>query len=200
MKKKENIVGCTECGLILKKPDLDLTHQFQCPRCDAAIYRFGQNYNLVIMLVITSLVLFLPSFLLPLLTLKILDISQTTTLFETLIVFANDGYIILSIFIIFIGIFIPIIMLVLILLILIPLKNNGDPKKVSKYFKWYETLIEWQMAEVYLISIFVTIVKLQKMAEVKLEIGLYFFIAFLFFMFVSMIMFNPHDIWSKDEL
>jgi len=200
MNKRENIVGCKECGLVLKKPTLDLTYQFECPRCDAAIYRFGQNYNLVLMLVITSLVLFLPSFFLPLLTLKILDISQTTTLLETLIVFADDGYIVLSIFIVFIGILIPIMMLVLIMLILIPLKRNVHPTKVSRYFKWYESLMEWQMAEVYLISIFVTIVKLQKMAEVKLEIGLYFFIAFLFFMFVSMIMFNPHDIWSKDEL
>ena len=200
MSKIEDKIACKDCGLVLKKPHLDLEHQFNCPRCNGVIYRFGQNHTLVLILAITSLSLFLPALFLPLLTLEILEIKQTTTLMQTVAIFINDGYVLLSVFITLIGVFVPFIMLLLILLILIPLQKGVHPKKVSYYFKMYEHLLEWQMAEVYLISIFVSIVKLQKMAQLHLEIGLYFFIGFLFFMFVTMVLFNPYDIWSEDEV
>ena len=119
---------------------------------------------------------------------------------STVFIFFENGYIGVSLFITFIGIIIPFIMLVLILFILIPLKNGSSPRKVSKLFKVYEYLLEWQMAEVYLISVFVSIVKLNKMATLDIGLGLYFFCSFLFFMFVTITFFNPYDIWNKNEL
>lgn len=196
----KKLIACKDCGLILEKPYLDLEHQFNCPRCNAVIYRFGQNHTLIIMLAITTLILFFPSILLPIMTLEILDMKQTVSLVETVLVFTNDGYVLLSIFITFIGVLIPFIMLVLILLILIPLYKGEKPKKVSYFFRCYELLFEWQMAEVLMISVFIAIIKLQKMAQLYLEVGFYFFIVFLFFMFVTMVLFNPYEIWSQDEI
>lgn len=196
----KKLIACKECGLILEKPHLDLQHQFNCPRCNGVIYRFGQNHTLIIILAVTTLILFFPSVFLPIMTLEILEIKQTTSLLETVFVFSNDGYLLLSVFVTFIGILIPFLMLILMLLILIPLNNGANPKTVSNYFRWYESLFEWQMAEVFMISIFIAIIKLQKMAQLQLEIGFYFFIAFLFFMFVTMVLFNPYEIWSEDEV
>lgn len=200
MKKIQNKIACKECGIILNKPKVDYKHQFNCPRCDACVYRFGQDYQTIILLTITSLILFFPSIFLPLITLKILGLEQTTTLVQGVFIFFENGYIGVSLFITFIGIIIPFIMLILILFILIPLQNGYSQKKISKIFKIYEHLLEWQMAEVYLISVFVSIIKLNKMATLEIGIGLYFFCSFLFFMYITISLFNPYDIWSKYEL
>lgn len=200
MKMHQHKIACKECGLILNKPKADYTHQFICPRCKACVYKFGQDYETIILMTLTSLILFFPSITLPLITLKIFDLEQTTTLIETVFIFFDNGYIGVSIFITLIGIIIPFIMLLLILFILIPLKNGSSHKKVSGFFKLYEYLLEWQMAEVYLISIFVSIIKLNKMATLHVETGLYFFCAFLVFMFITINFFNPYDIWNKNEV
>lgn len=200
MKELKNKIPCKECGIILNKPIIDYKHQFNCPRCNACVYRFGQDYLTIILMTITSLILFFPSISLPLITLKILELEQTTTLMQTVFIFFENGYIGVSLFIIVIGVIIPFVMLILILFILIPLKNGSSHKKVSIYFKLYESLMEWQMAEVYLVSIFVSIIKLNKMATLEIGIGLYFFCAFLFFMFITINFFNPYDIWNKNEL
>lgn len=56
------------------------------------------------------------------------------------------------------------------------------------------------MAEVYMISIIVSIIKLQKMATLSIGLGFYFFLGFLIMMFLTMSLFNPYDVWNDDEL
>ncbi|AXH10169.1 paraquat-inducible protein A [Malaciobacter halophilus] len=191
---------CKDCGLVLKKPKVDYKHQFHCPRCNAIIYRFGQDYQTVLLFAITSIILFIPAIILPILSLEILDLKQTTTLIETLLIFFESGYTAISLLITFIGIIIPFFMLILIMSILIPLKFGKDAKFVSKPLKFYEHLLKWQMAEVYMISIVVAIIKLQKMATLHIGLGFYFFLGFLIMMFLTMNLFNPYDVWNDDEL
>lgn len=62
---------CKDCGLVLKKPKVDYKHQFHCPRCNAIIYRFGQDYQTVLLFAITSIILFIPAIILPILSLEI---------------------------------------------------------------------------------------------------------------------------------
>lgn len=189
-------VGCQDCGLILNKPFFDVKHQFHCPRCNAVIHRFGQNENLVIIMTITTLILFIPTIFLPLLTLTILDIEQTTSLIQTLSIFINDGYVLLSIFVVFIGILIPFILLTLIIFLLLKLKTKQHYPKILNLYK---ELSEWQMAEVALVSVFIAIIKLQKMAELHIEIGLFFYVLFLFMMILTQSLFNSYDIWRQYE-
>lgn len=199
-KNLQKITICKDCGLVLNKPKIDYKHQFHCPRCNAIIYKFGQDYQVILLFAITSIILFLPAIFLPLLSLEILELEQTTTLIQTLLIFFNSGYTAISVLITFIGIIIPFCILVLILSILIPLKLGKDAKFVSKPLKFYEHLLEWQMAEVYMISIVVAIIKLQKMATLHIGFGFYFFFGFLIMMFLTMSLFNPYDIWNEDEL
>ncbi|AXH12655.1 paraquat-inducible protein A [Halarcobacter bivalviorum] len=196
----EKITICKDCGLVLNKPQLDYNHQFHCPRCNALIYKYGQDYLTVLLFAITSIILFIPAIFLPLLSLEILDLKQTTTLVETLLIFFKNGYTAVSILITFIGIIVPLCMLILIMSILIPLKLGKSAKYVSKPLKFYEHLLEWQMGEIYMISIVVAIIKLQKMATLDIGMGFYFFLCFLLMMSLTMALFNPYDVWNENEI
>ncbi len=199
-KSLKKITICKDCGLVLNKPTMDYKHQFHCPRCNAIIYRFGQDYQVILLFAITSIIFFIPAIFLPLLSLEILELKQTTTLIKTLLIFFNNGYIAISILITFIGLIIPFCMLILILSILVPFRYGKKAKFVSKPLKLYRYLLEWQMAEVYMISIVVAIIKLQKIAILHIGFGFYFFLGFLIMMFLTMALFNPYDIWNENEV
>lgn len=196
----EKLNICKDCALVLNKPPLDYKHQFHCPRCNALIYKYGQDYLTVILFAFSSIVFFIPAVTLPLLSLEIMDLKQTTTLVETLLIFFKSGYTAISILITFIGVVVPLFMLILILSILIPLKLGKSAKYVSKPLKLYEHLLEWQMGEIYMISIVIAIIKLQKMATLDIGLGFYFFLIFLVMMSLTMTLFNSYDVWNDDEL
>ncbi|WP_164970047.1 paraquat-inducible protein A [Arcobacter sp. CECT 8983] len=199
-KNFKNLTICKDCGLVLNKPELDYSHEFHCPRCNSLIYKFGQDYLTVLLFAFSSIILFIPAVTLPLMSLEILDLTQRTTLVETLLIFFKNGYTAISILITFIGIVVPLFMLLLILIILIPLRIGKKAKYVSAPLKLYENLLEWQMGEIYMISIVVAIIKLQKMATLHIGLGFYFFFAFLVMMSFTMALFNPYDVWNDDEL
>ncbi len=191
--------ACEECGLIINQPDVDMEHEYYCPRCKALTYRSGQEFKYIIMMAISALIFFIPAITLPILTLNIAGISQNTTLIQAVWAFFGDGYASIAVLVLFTGIIVPLLMLLLILSILLPIHFHVPPKKIAPFFLMYEELSAWSMGEVYLISILVAIIKLQKMAELTIGVGLYLFSAFLITMFISIVWFNPHDIWHIDK-
>ncbi|XPV54244.1 MAG: paraquat-inducible protein A [Halarcobacter ebronensis] len=127
-KSLKKLTICKDCGLVLNKPHLDYDHQFHCPRCNALIYKYGQDYLTILLFVFTSIILFIPAVTLPLMSLEIMDLKQSTTLVETLLIFFKNGYAAISIFITFIGIVVPLFML-------ISYFNNTYSFKIWKKFK-----------------------------------------------------------------
>jgi len=73
-------------------------------------------------------------------------------------------------------------------------------RNISFIFKVYNFLKEWNMAEVYMVAILVSMIKLDNISIMKLDIGLYLFFIFLFLFFLTIRFFNPHDLWHKELL
>ncbi len=191
--------SCHECGAIVEMYHTDEDHQLECPRCSAILYRSGQEFTLIIVVALSSLIFFVPSLLLPVLTMNIAGMSQTTSLLQAALVFFSDGYAAIGIVAILTGLTIPAIMLVLIIMILVPIKIGVNPLKVKSVYNLYLHLKTWGMGEVYLVSVFIAIIKLQKMATLNIGLGLYLFTAFLITFYIVIVWFNPNDIWEKNE-
>jgi len=192
--------ACHECGVIVNKPKLDREHQFYCPRCNATIYRPGQRMRYVVVMALSSIIFLIPALFLPLLSLNIAGIEQMTTLVGAIASFFDDGYDLLAFVVLITGIIAPLTMLLMVLLILIPTRMGMKVRNVAPIFIIYEYLLEWGMGEVYLVSIFVSMIKLQEMSMLVIGIGLYLFVGFLLTFFITILWFNPHDIWHKYEL
>jgi uncharacterized paraquat-inducible protein A len=63
----------------------------------------------------------------------------------------------------------------------------------------YSHLYEWNMQEVFLISVFITIVKLRDIYNLTLESGLVYVIAFVLTFYSSLMLLNIDDVWCIDE-
>lgn len=195
-----NQTACKECGIIIDIDDFDASHQYACPRCHSVFYRPGEDYNLVMAMVVSSSLFFLPTLFMPIMTLDIMGMTHSVTLMEAVWFFAVEGHTIIAIIAAACGVVIPLAMLGLILMMIVPVKMGYPHKRVSLFFRIYERIRGWAMAEVYLISIFVAIVKLGGMAELTLDFGLYSFLFFLLTFYISIVWFNPDDLWNQHEL
>lgn len=192
--------ACHDCGVIIDITDFDTSHQYACPRCRSAIYHPGEGFNIVIAMIISSFLFFIPVLIMPIMTLKIMDTTHSVTLLEAVWFFAADGHLIIALIATACGVVIPLILLDLIFMMLIPIKLGYSPKRIRTYFRLYLTIKNWGMAEVYLVSIFVAIIKLDGMAELSLDFGLYSFIFFLITFYISIAWFNPRDLWSQYDM
>ncbi len=192
--------ACGDCGVIIDVDDFDTTHQYSCPRCHSTFYRPGESFDLVMVMAITATLFFVPAIFLPIMTLEIMGQSHSITLFEAVWFFVSDGYIIIALIAAASGVLIPLLLLGLIMMMTIGLKLGYKPRSLSYLFRSYEHLSGWAMAEVYLVSIFVAMIKLDGMAELTLDFGLFSFGFFLVTFYITIIWFNPHDLWNQDVL
>ena len=189
--------ACKDCGLIIEITNFDSSHQYSCPRCESVFYRPGESFDLVLVMAISAFLFFIPTLFLPVLTLEIMGQSHSVNLIEAVIYFYNDGYFVIAIIASSVGVFIPLTILFLIMSLIIPAKMGKPIGRLKNLFRYYEHLVPWSMAEVYLISIFVAIVKLAGMATLKLDFGLACFAFFLLSYYVTVTWFNAEDLWNQ---
>ncbi|WP_457598513.1 paraquat-inducible protein A [Hydrogenimonas sp.] len=191
--------ACKECGIIVHLPLHLSGSQYRCPRCNALIYRRGQKFSHIIVMAFTSLMLFVPLTFLPILDLNIMGLEAQSTLFQALWMVYRDGYYGIAFIAMMTGVLIPPIMMLLLLAMLVPLHFGYRPKKVRLWYRLYEKMYDWGMAEVYLISIVVSMVKLHGMGSLHIGLGFYMFIFFFITFYITTVWFNPDDIWYDDD-
>lgn len=194
------LTACKQCGTVVGMPEHLSPSQYRCPCCNALIHRRGQAFTDIIIMAVTTLLLFVPLTFLPVLSLNIMGIRSSATLFEALWQLYADGYYTIAVLSILTGLLIPVFMMVLLLLILVPIRLGYRPKTVALYYRIYDHMKEWGMAEVYLISIMVAIIKLSKMATLHVGLGLFVFVFFFLTFYITTVWFNPDDIWDEDAI
>ncbi|NPA29176.1 MAG: paraquat-inducible protein A [Epsilonproteobacteria bacterium] len=200
MAKKSETTACKECGVLVSVPLHLGIGQYRCPRCEGLLYRRGQPFSHVIVMALAALTLFLPLLFLPILDLNIMGQENSATLFKAFWVVYKDGYYLIALLALWTGILAPVAMLVLLLAILLPIHFGHRPHWIRHAYRLYETMREWGMAEVYLISIVVSMVKLHGMGTLHIGPGFYIFILFFLTFFITTVWFNPDDIWLDDAL
>lgn len=128
-------------------------------------------------------------------TIHLLGMDRSVTLLEAVWFFTQDGYLLVALIAVAAGLLIPILLLGLIFFILGALLLGYTIRDVRLASRLYGTLRSWSMAEVYLISVFVAVVKLQGMATLDYDTGLFAFVFFLLTFYITIVWFNPQDLW-----
>ncbi len=194
------MTACKQCGTLVRLPEHLKLSQYHCPYCNALLHRRGQKFSDIIIMAISAILLFVPLTFLPILSLNIMGMESTATLFQALWQLYTDGYHVIAVLSMLTGLLLPVFMMVLLLMILVPLRLGYRPQKVALYYRIYEMAKEWGMAEVYLISIMVAIIKLSGMATLHVGVGLFVFIFFFILFYITTVWFNPDDIWDDDAI
>lgn len=192
--------ACPECGSLVTFPAHFSDARYHCPRCHALLHRRGQRLLYVIMMAATALILLVPLLFLPILNLNVMDMQSEATLMGTLWALYRSDYQMIAILMLFTGVIVPALMMLTLLLLLIPLRRHQRTGWHARLYHLYEHAKEWGMAEVYLLGILVSIIKLQKMASLYFGSGIIFFGLFSLVFYITVVWFNPEDIWDEDAI
>ena len=152
--------ACPECGAVATISTVTVPSNTHVPRCDSILYHPGEPYSYVLAAAISAFILLIPALMMPIMTIHILGMDRSVTLLEAVWFFTQDGYLLVALIAVAAGLLIPVLLLGLIFFILGALLLGYTIRDVRLASRLYGTLKNWSMAEVYLISVFVAVVKL----------------------------------------
>ncbi|MBG7602611.1 MAG: paraquat-inducible protein A [Gammaproteobacteria bacterium] len=195
----DNLVACHSCDLLHEKTVLGEGEKAWCSRCGSLLYRTNNNaIEISLALTIASLLLFLFAQLLPFLTIDVDGNKTTIYLVSTIDTLSQLDNVLLGIAGALSLVIIPLGVLLLDLLLLSALYGNKRPLTLfaRQLLLLVGRLAPWNMLEIFLLGVLVTIVKLASIAEISLHQGFWAFVALVVInLFVSTTL-EPEELWQ----
>ena len=195
----DDLVACHSCDLLHEKAALSEGQKAWCSRCGSLLYRTNNNaIEISLALTIASLLLFLFAQLLPFLSIDVEGNKTTIYLISTIDTLSQLDNVLLGIAGALFLVIIPLSVLLLDLLLLSALYSNKRPLTLfaRQLLLLIGRLAPWNMLEIFLLGILVTIVKLASIAEISLHQGFWAFVALVMInLFVSTTL-EPEELWQ----
>jgi paraquat-inducible protein A len=177
---KIELDACAECDLLLNTALPAIGEKAHCPRCGYLLQRPRKHsIERTFALSIAGLILILPANLLPLVGIKILGNSRDGNLWSGVAALFGENMWGVAILVFLASILFPLLNIILSLLISAHLFFKKPNSHLARWMRWLQHMDEWAMLEVYTLGIIVACVKLASIAELKIDFGLYAFIALL---------------------
>ena len=192
------LVGCHDCDLLFRKPQVAKGERAVCPRCGAELFENkGHSLDHTLALALTSLILFVIANINTLLVMKIGGRVQAGAIFTGVQELYAQGYWEIAILVFVVSILAPLLKLLCVFYILLPLRWGLRLPAANKVFRFYEVLHPWAMTEVYMLGILVAVVKLADLATIEPGIAVFSFAALIVFMASTDASIDSHEIWER---
>lgn len=195
---KQTLFACNECDYLIYIDDIPSGYVVSCPRCNhSIIHRKVNSINRTIAISSSGLLFFLPAIFYPLMSMQIFSLENSASLFTGMLaLWQSELYLVACLVCIF-CILTPFIKLIFAFIICLGLKMN-----YQKY-SWYKQLLlyyhkvdSWEMLEIFMVGILVSVFKLNGMAELSFNIGLLCFAALMLCVISLKLTLDKSFIWD----
>ncbi len=188
---------CRHCDMTSAIPTMDTGHVAKCIRCEQVIYKKSWcNPSGLLALCITALIITIPAFNLPLISIHLLGITEETNLIQGAIMMIDVAPLV-SFVVLLCAVIAPTLLVLSIAISSVSLALNHKAIFLPKVFKVTRLLIHWSMLEVYMVSLMVAIFKLMNYADLYIGSGFYFFVALLLLNLTIISNYSNHQYWEK---
>ncbi len=172
-------IACDHCDLLIAAPIIEVGQCALCPRCKHKISRLRPNaFMSLFAYAVTGLVLLVLANLFGLMQFKLAGNVAQITLWQSASELYFDVYKILSILVFLFTIVFPALVLLMIIMFLITIKTGIGKFYMTSLLRLIFTLIPWSMAEVFIVGIIVSLVKLVTIAQMHLGWSFWAYTAF----------------------
>lgn len=194
----EHIVACHDCDLIVALPPLADRAIARCPRCQHVIHR-GAHHTIerTVALTIAALVLFTAANAFPLLTMKAQGNETVATIISGSRILWNQGNRGLAGLVLLTTFVAPLLHSTLLLYVLVPLGFGKKAPAAADVFRWIGHVRVWSMAEVFVLGVLVSLVKLADMADIVPGIALWALGLLIPVLTASLATLDPDEVWSR---
>ena len=176
----QKTVTCHECALPVTLPSLEHKERALCPRCGFQLTQFYENrWDRVLAFSITALIFLLLSLPYPFLSFSASGHLNQITIIEGIEILFDKGHWLLAIIQFMAIIALPCIILMSLAYLTVLLKTGVKIRGKKQLVSLVYWLIPWSMAEVFLVGVMVSLIKLNDLADVSLGLSFYAYTAFI---------------------
>ena len=196
----EEHIACPICDLYLREEYVRHVNEGECPRCGYSIYKKKKNsVTRVFIYSFTGLLLYYPAITMPLLTLESSGFKQSASLYDSVVLLYDEGFLFLSICVFLFCLCSPLLKLYFSFVVSSSIKFNAVTKKTHTFFKQYLFFTHWEMLEIFFLGMLISITKLVDLANVDFEFGFFVFSYFLFVVYTIPIFLDKDLFWREIE-
>ena len=194
-------IACHECDLLLNLPVIEEGKRATCPRCNYQLTVNPRNgYEKALVFSITGLIFLVLANSFPFLSFEAKGHGQVMTLIQASIDLYRYGEVLLALFVFGFIIFAPALLMACFIWILTPLVLKGSFAQDSILLSRFIFHISpWNMAEVFLIGILVSMVKIAALATVTFGISFWAYIGFVLCLTMARANLDMHHFWESLE-
>lgn len=198
MSKESHLVACHDCDLLLEIPPVPPGGGARCPRCDAQLARgIANSMQRATALGFSSLVLYVVANVFPFLTLEISGQPTQTTIIAGAQALYLQGSIAVAGLVLFTAVLAPAIHITLLLYLTVPLLAGKRPAFGVQAMRLLHHIQPWSMAEVFMLGVLISMVKLADLAVIIPGVALWAFAAMIPVLAASMIVLDEELIWHE---
>ena len=192
-----SIVACDTCGLLQSVTPVPVGYVAKCARCHFQLFgRLPDSRTRTLVFAIAAAILYVPANLYPIVTADYHGHHSDTTVFEGIkSLFSHQQYFIGTL-VFFTSILTPALKIVGLILIPLTLGQPGWKKARTWTYKLIRVIDPWNMLEVFLLAIAVSMIEIGRVARVHPGRGVFSFAAVVALTLLATLSFDPRLLWD----
>ena len=200
MSNEIDLTACHGCDLLVEEGNIPPSSKATCPRCGSFLYEPKENtVNNSLALVVTGLLILWPAISMPIIEMTILGDTSFNSLLNAVMKIYEAGYAWVAFVVFFTSILAPTAKLLVLLTVLLHIKFKRHTKLLPRLFRYYVKLDTWEMLDVYIIAMLVSVIKLFDIAAIHGGLGLFCFVGLLLTSILVTVKLDKKQIWESIE-
>ncbi len=191
---------CHECNFVVKVPLLAHKQKALCPRCGYLLTRKNLfAVERIVAFASSALICLFLALGFSFLGFKANGREQSISIVEGLEVLVEQDYLFLAVIQLLCIAAIPAAILMGLLYLTVPALLQRTPPGAKHVIKGVYALLPWSMAEIFLIGVMVSLIKISSLAEISIGLGFYAFIGFTVFMVLTFLNMDKQQLLGMFE-
>ena len=193
----DDLIACHGCDLLVDVGDLEDDSRAYCPRCGHFLTRYqSDGMSRVLAYAIAAIVLLLVASSFPFLSFKQAGLESVMTLYEAPMSLSRYGMPALGLIVAAFIIIIPSLILLLMVMVSVPLLKGWRVPWMHTAARLVFSLQSWSMAEVFIIAVLVSLVKIMSLATVVMGISFWAYGAFSICFIMALVTLDRYQCWQ----
>jgi paraquat-inducible protein A len=197
--EQSSIIACNVCGQVHELPHLEPGTIAECVRCGSRLARRNRNsLHRTAALSLAALLLYVPANVYPILHLDIYGAVSENTVWDGVVKFYQQNDYAIAIVVLLASIVIPLLKLMGLLFVVSTTAVKSPRWRWLRTwtFRFIESIGRWAMLDVFVVAIWVAVVKLGELASVTAGKGLFPFGCVVVLTLLASASFDPELIWE----
>jgi paraquat-inducible protein A len=195
-----SLVGCPDCDLVQRLPELAAGASARCPRCGKELWRRREDsLNRTLALTTAAAFLYLVANSVPMLGLTVAGRQASTTVAGGAMQLWQGDRQLVAALVFFTAVVAPGLQIGLMLAIVLGAKRERPRRWVGELLRHHPTASTWSMLEVMMIGVLVALIKIADYATVIPGVAMLALFALIFLLAATQASFDPREVWDRVE-